>query len=53
MKLSETTSVDNLVIVGDKETGKTKYIKKYLTGVFNKKYNASIGISTFIRLLYI
>ncbi|KAF9155516.1 GTP-binding nuclear protein gsp1/Ran [Linnemannia schmuckeri] len=33
-----------LVIVGDGGTGKSTFIKRHLTGEFEKKYNATIGV---------
>ncbi len=36
--------VYKLVLIGDKETGKTTYIKRLLTGNFTNKYTATLGL---------
>jgi GTP-binding nuclear protein Ran len=33
-----------LVLVGDGGVGKTTFVKRHLTGEFEKKYNATVGV---------
>ncbi|XP_070681364.1 GTP-binding nuclear protein Ran-B1-like [Malus domestica] len=48
MALSNQQTVDypsfKLVIVGDGGTGKTTFVKRHLTGEFEKKYEPTIGV---------
>lgn len=45
MNTSENNSKPfKVIIVGDGGTGKTTYIKRHLTGEFEKKYDATIGV---------
>ncbi|KAH7036196.1 putative GTP-binding nuclear protein Ran [Linnemannia elongata] len=42
---TQTTPTFKLIVIGDGGTGKSTFIKRHLTGEFEKKYNATIGVA--------
>ena len=41
-----------LVLVGDSGTGKTTFVKRHLTGEFEKKYVATLGVEVHPLIVY-
>jgi len=44
-EVMENEGAFKLILVGDGGTGKTTFVKRHLTGEFEKKYIATIGVS--------
>jgi GTP-binding nuclear protein Ran len=41
-----------LILLGDGGVGKTTFIKRHLTGIFEKKYNATVGVEIHAMKFY-